>query len=209
MEKIKQQLIKIGKKLRKNGFSPGCSGNISVRYSRYFLISPSGKALGDFAEEEIVLVDENYNVIDGKVKPSSEAKLHLEIYKLRPDIEAVIHCHAPKSSAFAVANIPISQPVLSESVFHIGEVPVAKYFMPSSDAVAKETAQYFTSHNAVLMKNHGVVAGGKTLQEAYYKIETVEYTADVILNAKILGNATELNADEVHEIQELRKTLGK
>ncbi len=209
MEKLKKKLIEIGKRLREKGLSPGLSGNISIRYGRYFLITPSGLALDDFSEEDIILVDENYQVIEGKKKPSSEAKLHLEIYKLRADIGAIIHCHAPKSSAFAVADIPLSQPVLAENVFHLGEIPVARYYMPSSIEVAKETAKHFDSHDVVLMKNHGVVVAGQTIEEAYYKMETVEYTAEVILNAKILGNITELTPNEVQEVKNLKASLVK
>lgn len=209
MEKLKQQFIKTGKKLRKKGFSPGFSGNISMRYGRYFLISPSGLSLGDFESEDIILVDENCKVIDGNKKPSSEVKLHLEIYKIRPDINAIIHCHSPKASAFAVAGIPLSQPILAENVFHLGEVPVAKYHLPSTIEVARETAQYFDSHDVVLMQNHGVVVGDKNLEAAYYKMETVEYTAEVILNAKILGKITELTPEQVQEVKNLKTSLVK
>ena len=209
METLKQQLVQIGKRLSDKGLSPGFSGNLSVRYGRYFLITPSGLSLGDLEQDDIVLIDENLKTIDGKKKPSSEAKLHLEIYAKRPDINAIIHCHAPKSSAFAVADIPLSQPILAENVFHLGEVPVAKYHLPSTTAVAQETAQYFDKHDVVLMQNHGVVLGAKTITDAYYKMETVEYTAEVILNAKILGNIKELTKEEVQEIKELKESLVK
>lgn len=209
MENLKQQLVKTAKKLKEKGFSPGFSGNISIKCGRHFLITPSGLSLDDFKEEDVVLVDENCKIIDGTRKPSSEIKLHFEVYKNRPDIGAIIHCHSPKASAFAVADIPLSQPILAENVFHLGEIPVAKYYLPSSVEVAKETAKYFDSHDVVLMQNHGVVVGAKTIKEAYYKMETVEYTAEVILNAKILGNITELTPDEVQEVLELKASFGK
>lgn len=209
METLKQQIVDTGKKLSEKGLSPGFSGNLSVRYGKYFLVTPSGFPLGDFQKEDVVLIDKDFKIIDGKRTPSSEAKMHLEIYALRPDFEAIIHCHAPKSSAFAVADVPLSQPVLAESIFHLGPIPVAKYHMPSTIEVAKETAQYFTSHDVVLMQNHGVVLGSKSLYDAYYKMETVEYTAEVILNAKILGGGKELNEQQVQDIINLRLKLGK
>lgn len=209
MNNLKKQLVQIGKKLSDKGLSPGFSGNLSVRFGNYFLVTPSGLPLGDFTEDDIVVIDKDFKVIDGKKKPSSESKMHLEIYKLRPDFNAIIHCHAPKVSAFAVAGVELSQPVLAESIFHLGKIPVAEYFVPSSVEVAKETAKYFDKHDVVLMKNHGVVLGDKDLKSAYYKMETVEYTADVILNATILGGAKELTPKQVQEVVDLRVKFGK
>lgn len=207
MESLKQQIVDTGKKLSEKGLSPGFSGNLSVRYGKYFLVTPSGLPLGDFLKEDIVLIDKDFKIIDGKRTPSSEAKMHLEIYALRPDLNAILHCHAPKVSAFAVANVPLSQPVLAESVFHLGEIPVAKYHMPSTIEVAKETARHFEKSDVVLMQNHGVVLGAKSLYDAYYKMETVEYTAEVILNSKILGTPKELTPEEIQDIINLKIKL--
>ena len=207
MEILKQQLVDTGKKLYEKGLSPGFSGNLSVRYGKYFLVTPSGFPLCEFQKDDVVLIDKDFKVIDGKRKPSSEAKMHLEIYALRSDLGAIIHCHAPKSSAFAIANVPLSQPVLAESIFHLGNIPIAKYHLPSTIDVAKETAKYFDNNDVVLMQNHGVVLGAKSLYEAYYKMETVEYTAEVILNAKILGGGKELNPQQIQDIIALRLKL--
>jgi len=205
MKELKQQIVKTGKKLGKKGLSPGYSGNISTRYGRYFLISPSGLPLDDLKEDDVVLIDENLKIIDGKKKPSSEAQLHIEIYKKRHDINAIIHCHAPKASAFAVSETPLSLPILTESILHFGKtIPVAKYHLFSTPEVAQETAQYFDKNDVVLMQNHGVVLGGKDLKDAYYRIDTVEYTAEVILYAKLLGTPKELTPDEIQEIEDLR-----
>lgn len=209
METLKQQLVDTGKKLSEKGLSPGFSGNLTARYGRYFLVTPSGYPLGDFQKEDLVIIDKDFKIIEGNRKPSSEAKMHLEIYALRPDFGAIVHCHAPKASAFAVAGVPLSQPVLAESVFHLGHIPIAKYHLPSTIDVAKETAKYFDSNDVVLMQNHGVVLGAKNLYDAYYKMETVEYTAEVILNAKILGGGKELNPQQVQDIINLRMELGK
>lgn len=209
MENLKQELVDIGKKLYDKGLSPGFSGNLSIRHGKYFLVTPSGFPLGDFTKEDVVLIDKDFNIIEGKRKPSSESKMHIEIYAIRPDFGAIVHCHAPKASAFAISDVPLSQPVLAESVFHLGNVPVAKYHMPSTIEVAKETAKYFDLNDVVLMQNHGVVLGAKTLYNAYYKMETVEYTAEVILNTRILGNPKELNPQQIQDIIELRMQLGK
>lgn len=204
MEKLKTELIKISKKLTDKGMSPGYSGNVSVRYGRYFLVTPSGFALDDLTEKDIVLIDENFKVIDGKQKPSSESKMHLEIYKLRNDIKAIIHCHAPKSSAFSAAGIPLSEAILAENIYSLGPIPIAGYNTPSSDELAQDTASYFKEADIVLMQNHGVVLGAKDLKEAFYKMDTVEYFAEVYLYSKILGGAKKLNPKQIKEIENLK-----
>lgn len=207
METLKQEIINIGKRLSDKGLSPGISGNISLRYGKYFLVTPSGSALGELQPKDLVLMDASSRIIDGKAKPTSEAKLHLEIYKRRPDINAIIHCHSPKASSFAVSDVPLSLPVLAESIFHLGDIPVAKYHLPSTTAVAEETAQFFDKNDVVLMQNHGIVFGGKNLKEAYYRAETAEYIAEVIINAKILGNIKLLSTEEVQEVAKLREQM--
>lgn len=204
MEKLKKELIQICKRLVDKGLSPGFSGNVSVRYGRYFLVTPSGLALDDFTQDDIVLIDEKFNVIDGKQKPSSESKMHLEIYKLRDDIKAIIHCHAPKSSAFAAAGISMDKPILAENIHSLGTIPIAKYGTPSSDKLALETAKHFEKADIVLMQNHGVALGAKNLKEAFYKMDTVEYSAEVYLYSKILNGGIELSQEQIQEIKDLK-----
>jgi L-fuculose-phosphate aldolase len=97
--------------------------------------------------------------------------MHTLYYKKRPEMNAIIHCHAPKSSVFAVAGIPLNQPILAENIFTLGDIPVAKYYLPSSDYLANEVSAYFSSSDAVLMQNHGVILAAKDLRQAYYKME--------------------------------------
>lgn len=204
IENILKNIAQTGKRLYEKGFSPGFSGNISVKHGDKIFITPSGFNLGDVGENDVVEIDFNGNAVGQNLKPSSERFMHIEIYKRRPDVSSIIHCHAPKSSAFAVAGIPLSAPILAENVFTIGPVPIVEYSLPSTTELAIKTADCFLSHDAVLMANHGVTVVGKNIEEAYYKTETLEYYADVFLLSKILGRSNELPDEEVQKILDLK-----
>lgn len=202
-------IIKYGRKLGQKNCTPGTSGNISVRLGENIMISASGSALGDLRLEDVVIMDFEANLIKGKKKPSSEKHLHARIYEMRPDINAIIHCHAPYVSSFAVAHIPLSKPIISENVFYFGEIPLADYAMPSSNDLVEFTSKFFDKHDAVLMANHGIIIGGKDIKDAYYKMETAEAYAQIYLNSFILGGSHDLSQKHIKEIYELRKLMGK
>ena len=205
----KKQIIKYGQKLGEKNMTPATSGNISIRTGENILITGSGTCLADLNEEEIVLIDKDCNVVDGQIKPSSEKNLHSAIYSIRPDINAIVHCHAPYVSAFAVCHIPLSKPIISENVFYFGEIPLAEYAMPSSEKLVENTAKFFTNNDAVLMANHGIIVGGKDIADAYYKMETAETYAKIYLNSMLLGEPVDLSQEHINEIYELRKIMGK
>lgn len=205
----KKEIIKYGKKLGEKNMTPATSGNISVRFGENVLISASGTCLSDLSEDEIVLIDKNSTVIDGAKKASSEKNLHNAIYTLRPDINAIIHCHSPYVSAFAVCHIPLSKPIISENVFYFGEIPVADYALPGSEKLVENTAKYFTKHNAVLLANHGIVIGATDLKNAYYLMETAETFAQIYLNSMLLGGAKDLCEKDIKEIYQLKESVGK
>lgn len=206
---VKKNIIEIGKKLGTKNMSPGTSGNISVRFGKNILISASGTCLYELDENDIVLMDMNSNVLEGDKKPSSEKHLHARIYQMRPDINAIVHCHAPYVSTFAVCHKPLSRPIISENVFYFGEIPLADYAMPSSDELVENTAKFFDMHDAVLMANHGIIIGGKNINDAYYKMETVEVYAQIYLQSLTLGSPIDLERKHIEEIYELRKAFGK
>lgn len=208
INEMKQQIIYYGKRLGEKNMTPGTSGNISVRFDGNVLISGSGTCLADLTENDVVLMDYDCNVLEGG-KPSSEKHLHNAIYKLRSDINAIVHCHAPYVSSFAVAHIPLSKPIISENVFYFGEIPLADYAMPSSDALVHNTIKFFDTHDAVLLANHGIIIGGKDLKDAYYKMETAEAYAQIYLNSIILGGGVDLSQKDIDDIYELRKMMGK
>lgn len=215
LEQIKNELIKYGDIIDCKGFSPGTSGNISARYEDKILITASGSSNGDLAYEDLVLVDFNGKIVDGidgkkaaqkapQKAPSSEKMLHVEFYKKRPDINAIIHVHPTYLSSFAAARKSLEEPILAENVYYFGKIPLAPYALPSSKKLVDNTAQYFDKYNAVLMANHGFIVGDVDMEQAYLKLELAESYAQIVLNTKILGGAVLLNDKEVAEIEALK-----
>lgn len=200
----KNEIIKYGDIIDSKNFSPGASGNISVRCGDKILITASGSSNGNLAYEDLVLIDFEGKVIDGKKKPSSENMLHVEFYKKRQDVNAIIHVHPPFLSSFAAARKGLEEPVMAENVYYFGKIPLAEYALPSSRRLVDCTAKYFDKYNAVLMANHGFIVGDVDLDQAYLKLELAESYAQVVLNAHLLGGPVLLNATEVQEIEALK-----
>lgn len=204
LEQIKNEIIKYGDIVDSKGFSPGNSGNISVRFGDKVLITASGTSNGDLGYEDLVLIDFNGNIVDGSKKASSEKMMHVEFYKKRPDVNAVIHVHPPFLSSFAAARRSLEEPVMAENVYYFGKIPLADYALPSSKELVDKTAKYFDKYNAVLMANHGFVVGEVDLAQAYLKLELAESYAQVVLNTMILGGPVLLTEKEVEQIEALK-----
>lgn len=205
LEQIKNEVIKYGDIVDVKGFSPGTSGNISVRYEDKILMTASGSSNGDLSYEDLVLIDFDGNVVDGVKKASSEKMLHVEFYKKRSDVSAIIHVHPPFLSSFAAARKGLEEPVMAENVFYFGKIPLADYALPSSMELVNNTAKYFDKYNAVLMANHGFIVGDVDLAQTYLKLELAESYAQVVFNATLLGGAVLLNEKEVADIEALKK----
>ncbi len=197
------EIIQWSKRLYDKGMSPGTSGNISIRTKDGILISASGCSLGDITKDDLVLIDYNGNLIKGTKKPSGEKIMHTEIYTLRDDIDAIIHCHCPLISAFAVAGVPIKKPILPDFVVLFNDVPVVPYYCPSSIELAQETGKAFKRRSAVLLKNHGVVVGATDLKTAFYKLEILRCYAEAYFGAEVLGGAKSISKKSVEEIKRL------
>lgn len=204
LNELKKEIIEYGRLCGVKNFTPGYSGNISARYGDKILITSSGSSNGYLSEDEFSIIDFDGNVVGGHPKASSEKMLHAEFYKIREDVNYVIHVHAPYLSTFASCGQPLSEPIMAENVFYFGEIPIAEYGLPSSRDLVEKTAKYFKDYNAVLMANHGFIVGDKTIKDAYLKLELAESYAQVVINTKLLGGAVLLNEKEVEEIKALR-----
>lgn len=205
IKNIKDEIIKYGDIIDKKSFSPGTSGNISVRVEDKIIITTSGSSNGALTCDDLVVIDFDGNLVEGARKASSEKMLHIWIYKKRPDISAIIHVHPPFLSGFAAARKPLDEPIMAENVFYFGKIPLADYAMPSSIALVENTVKFFDKYDAVLMANHGFVAGSSNIKDAYLKVELAESYAQVVLNAKILGGAVPLSDKDVADIEALKK----
>ena len=206
-KKLIKEIIEYGKLCGIKNFTPGYSGNISARYKNGLLITASGSSNGYLKPTQIVYTDFEGNSLEKGKKPSSEKFLHIEIYKQRPDINYIIHVHAPYLSSFASANKDLMAPIMAENVFYFGGIPLAEYALPSTRELVDNTIKFFDNYDAVLMANHGFIFGAKTIEDAYLKLELAESYAQVVLNTEILGGAKYLSKDEENKILELRSKL--
>lgn len=201
---LKEELIEYGKLCGVKNFTPGVSGNMSARYGENILITSSGSANGYLNENDFSVIDFDGNVIEGNPKASSEKLLHCEFYKIRKDVNYIIHVHSPYLSTFAACNRPLDDALMAENVFYFGQIPIAEYGLPSSTDLVEKTAKYFSEYTAVLMANHGFIVGGTTIKDTYLKLELAESYAQVVLNSKLLGGAVSLNEKQIEEIIALK-----
>ena len=184
-------------------------GNISCKVSENELwATPTGVSKGFMTEDMLVKMDLQGNVLEGNLKPSSEMKMHLRIYRENPEIVSVTHAHPPVSTAFAVAGEALESPTLQEAVVQLGTVPVTEYAPPGSEELAESVAVFCRDYNGVLIANHGVATWGKDVFNAYYRLESVEYYATILMYTKILGKRNELNDKQIAELLAIRKSLG-
>lgn len=194
----RERILETGISLLDKGLVTGTWGNISVRISEnLFAVTPSGRNYRTLLLEDIVIVNQGGEIIEGRLKPSSEMPLHLAIYAARPDVGGIVHTHSVFASACAVSRQPI--PPIIEDLAQLagGEISVAPYALPGTEALAVNAVQALENKFAVLLANHGVVACGITLSEAMTAAELVEKAAQIFSWANLLGGAVPLSAEDV------------
>ncbi|GBD94476.1 methylthioribulose-1-phosphate dehydratase [bacterium BMS3Abin05] len=206
---IRRSIVHYGKLVHRAGFVAATDGNISVRMMEdRLMITASGSALGNLDPAALLYVDFSGQVLQGRGKPSSELPMHLTIYKKRPDVLAIIHTHPPISTAISIAKESLSQAVLPEVVIMFGEIPIAPYATPSTDEGAKVVESLIEHHDVIILDHHGAVTVGKTLEDAFFKLEKLEHAAKTLLTAKQLGKISPLSEEEVKKLKAVRKQLG-
>lgn len=205
LEQMGQELCQVGKLLYDRGYVAANDGNLSVRLEGdRILITPSGVSKGRMTPEMLLVTDLEGHVLSGDCYPSSEIALHLEVYRRRSDVGAVVHAHPPVSTAFAVCRQGLTAPYLAELVVGLGEVPVTDGFaMLSTDQVPQSIVPFLPDHNAVLLCNHGAVTWGTDLWSAFDRMETVEHTAKILLHVRQLGGGVPLTEEEVAQLKGL------
>jgi L-fuculose-phosphate aldolase len=134
--------------------------------------------------------------------------MHLEVYRQRRDVNAVVHAHPPIATGFAVAGIPLDRAVLAEVITTLGSVPIADYATPSTKELPAAVRRYVKAHDGMLLANHGALTLGADLFAAYYKMETIEHFAHISLVARLLGRENLISREEVVRLQGLRDTYG-
>ncbi len=205
---LRKQIVEVGKRIWIRGYVAANDGNISVLLNdNEVLTTPTGVSKGFMTTDMIIKCDRQGNVItrNSKYRPSSELKMHLEVYKERPDIRSVVHAHPTYATSFAVAGIPLDKCVLPEAVIVIGAVPIAPYGLPSTSEIPDRIRPYIKNSDAILLENHGALTLGSDLFNAYYKMETLEHTASIVWKAIQLGNLNILSPEERDRLLQLRE----
>ena len=208
---IKKQICEIGKRIYDRGMVAANDGNISVKLSENeFLCTPTGVSKGFMTPDYICKVDKKGKVIqaNGNFKPSSEIKMHMRVYEERPDVQSVVHAHPMYATGFAIAGIPLDQPIMPEAIISLGTVPIAPYGTPSTMEIPDAVAQFLQTYDAVLLENHGALAYSDSLLAAYHKMESVEFYAQLLFISKQLGGPKEIPEKEVEKLCELRQQFG-
>jgi L-fuculose-phosphate aldolase len=200
---LRQDLARFGRLLYRLGFMPGTSGNLSVRLDDWrLLVTPTGVSKFLLRSADMVIVDLEGRQLDGYRKMTSEVSMHLAVYRHRKDVAAVVHSHPPIATAFACVGRGLDEMLCQEAVMTLGVVPLATYAATGTEEVAASLTPFIPDHDAILLANHGAVSYGRTLLEAFQKMETVEHLAHITLVAHQLGAPRTL---EQEQIQQLRK----
>ncbi len=197
----KKKLVEICHKVYSHGFVAACDGNVSCRTSNNtVLITRSGICKGDVTEKDIVEIDLNGKILSGRQKISTENKIHLLAYHKRKEVNAVVHCHPAYATAFALIGEGLDRHFLPEVFLTIGKIPLCKYATPSTDLVPQSLEPYINFSWAMLLENHGAVTLGKTLEDAYFKMEKLEHAAKIIFLARLIGKPKELSKKNINDI---------
>jgi L-fuculose-phosphate aldolase len=212
---LREQICDVCHKMWQLGWVAANDGNVSVKLEDgTFLATPTGVSKSFITPEKLVHIDKDANVLDALegYRPSSEIKMHLRCYQEREDVGSVLHAHPPVATGYAVANKPLDEYSMIETVIAIGSVPVTPYGTPSTNEVPDAITPYLGEHDVMLLQNHGALAVGADVITAYYRMETLELFAKISLNAHLLGGAQELPKEQIDRLISMReqyKVTGK
>lgn len=208
---LKKLICDMGKRIYDRNMVAANDGNISVKLNdNEFLCTPTGVSKGFMTPEYICKVDKKGNVLEANkgFRPSSEIKMHMRVYDKRPDVGAVVHAHPTFATSFAIAGIPLNQPIMPEAVISLGCVPIAKYGVPSTNEIPDNIEKYLPYFDAVLLESHGALTWSGDLTSAYYKMESVEFYAELLYKARMLGGPKEFTKEQVQRLYQIRRQMG-
>jgi len=200
-ERVVSDVIHVGKRMYDRGYVASNDGNLSVRLSEdRLLITMTGVSKGFLTPDQLIEVDYDGKVISGDYAPSSEMKMHLMVYRERPDVQAVAHAHPPTATGFAVAGVNLPDNLLPEVIVSLGYVPIAAYGTPGTMELVESLRDYVRDYDAVLLENHGAITLGPDIVAAYHKMETMEHCARIALVARMLGRVNTIDEENVDKL---------
>ena len=209
VHRIKQEICDIGQRIYNRSFAAANDGNITVRIGENeVLCTPTMQCKGFLKPEDIATIDMQGNQTAGQKKRSSEALLHLEIYRQREDIKSVVHCPPPHATAFAVAREPIPQCVLPEVEVFLGDVPITKYETPGGQEFANTIRPFVEKANVIILANHGTVSFGENVERAYWWTEILDSYCRILMLARDLGRISYFTEDKERELLNLKQQWG-
>ena len=206
---LREGVCEVGRRVYARGFAAANDGNISVRLAEAdrFLCTPTGVSKGYLRPDRLCTVDGSGDLVEGPPR-TSEILLHTAIFGARPDVNAVVHCHAPHATAFALTHTELPQNLVPEVEFFLGPVPMTPYETPGTQAFADTILPVVAGANTVLLANHGVVAFGATLQDAWYQTEIVDSYCRLLMLARQLGTPQPLPDGKLAELLAMKRHAG-
>lgn len=204
----RREMVRVGQLMYERSYVVSSDGNVSVRLDDGRIVAtPTMTSKGRMTEDSLAITDMQGKSLNDR-KASSELAMHLLIYQERADVKAVCHAHPPHGTAFAVAGLAIDQPILSEVILTLGCVPLAEYGTPSTTELTEAMRPLVKHHNALLMANHGAVAYGADIWQAFDRLETLEHTAKIAILSRLLGGSRNLPTDAIEKLINVREAAG-
>lgn len=198
---ISAEMAEIGRRLYERNYICGTEGNLSARLpDGKILITPSGVNKGYLKPDDMIICSADGKKLEGTGKPSSEIRLHTAIYRWRKDVTAICHAHPIYATAYSAAGISLNRPVLPEIVGTLGAIPLAGYAGPGSTDLPETIADLIDRYDAFLLESHGVLTVGRSLEDAFNKIESIERFARILFLADRMGGAKLLSPGETERL---------
>jgi L-fuculose-phosphate aldolase len=199
--KLKRELVRVCHRLYERDLVGACEGNVSCRLGRgRHILTPSGVNKGSLRASDLLVVNDRGERVQGRQRPSSESRMHLAVYAGRPDVEAVVHAHPVAATALTVAGVAPPNDIVPEAAVTLGRVVVARFATPGTDEVPASFAGLLSGHDVILLERHGALTLGKSLAEAFDRMETLERVARMALFARLLGSCKPLSAEVVEKV---------
>lgn len=209
-QRISKEIVTICERLHERNMLAAADGNISFRLSDdEILITPSGIAKAFMQPEQMAIVNLKGEILHGH--PSSERLMHLEVFKTCPEAKAIVHAHPPTAIAWSIARPDLKKlpsECLSEVILATGDIPFVPYARPGTQQMADVLKTFLPKHKALILRNHGALAWGADLDEAYRGMERIEHSAQILMRAQQLGGLHALPAEEIKFLYELREKIG-
>jgi L-fuculose-phosphate aldolase len=210
---LRNEICRVGRLMWERGLAVATDGNLSARLpgaGERLLVTPAGQSKAFLEPGALLTVDLAGRVLDAPagLRPTSELPMHLEVYRRRPDVAAVVHAHPPTVVALSIAGVSFAECLLPEVIVTLGLVPTAEYATPSSAENQRAIREWIGAHDAIVLRRHGSLTVGRDPFDAYLKLESLEHLARISLLARQAGGAPPLPPEQVEKLLAQRAALG-